>query len=118
MRVLVVEDDPSVARIVCSALQSAGVLVDCVETAEEARTALASVRYDCALVDLMLPGSSGLYVVNSIRHLPPHLRPEIIVMTGADAASLKSLDRTLVRAVMFKPLHVRAVAEFVRALRQ
>ncbi len=116
MKALVVEDDVSLARLLCSALATAGIDVDCETSAETAIVALNETRYDCAIIDIVLPGSSGIYVAEAIRRLPAAQRPSVIMITAGDSSSIKVLDRAVVKAVMFKPLKVDALVAFVKNL--
>ena len=117
MRALIVDDDVPLARLIQASLQSAGIESDSEATAATGIAALAHTRYDCALIDVVLPGSSGLYVIESIRRLAAARRPEVIIMTGSDGVIFNSFDRSLVKAVMFKPLNVPALVAFVKSLR-
>lgn len=116
MRALVVEDDVSLARLLCSALERAGVETHCETSAEMAIVALAHAGYDCAIIDIVLPGSSGIYVADAIRQLPAPERPQVIFVTAGDASALKVLDRSVVKAVLFKPLNVEALVAYIKNL--
>ena len=67
MRLLVVEDDPRIADVVATALREAGYAVDTVADGEVALQQAVSVRYDGAVVDVMLPGRDGLSLVEALR---------------------------------------------------
>lgn len=116
MRVLVVEDDHAFARLVCRALEDAGLTPHRESTAETAIVALANQRFDCAIVDIILPGSSGVYVTHEVRRLPAKERPAVVVVTSADLQVLKSIDRSVVSAILLKPLDVGALTAYVKAL--
>ena len=115
MRILVIEDDLSLGRLICGAFQSAGVEAVCEPTAETAIVALANETFDVALVDIVLPGTSGFYVIDAIRTLPPARRPDVIVTTGADPVKLTAIDRSVVKAILFKPLDIPSLVAFVTA---
>ena len=66
-RVLVVEDEESIADAVAYTLRSEGFDVDEVATGEDALTATAAGSYDVIVLDLMLPGLSGLEVCRRVR---------------------------------------------------
>lgn len=113
---LVVEDDLSLGKLLCHALGKANITTVCVSTAEEASVELAEKPVDYVLVDVTLPGTSGLYVIEAIRRLEKARRPSVILMTATRANVLDKIDRNVVKAVMFKPLHVEALVAFVAAL--
>ena len=67
MRVLIVEDDETIASFLAKGLGEAGFAVD---RASEGRTGLdlaLSTPFDAAIVDVMLPGLDGLALVESLR---------------------------------------------------
>jgi two-component system response regulator RegA len=113
---LVVEDDLSLGRLLCHSLTKAGITAMCVSTAEEASVELASKPIDYALIDVTLPGTSGLYVIEAIRQIEKTRRPTVILITATRANILDKIDRSIVKAVMFKPLNVNALVAFVGKL--
>ncbi|MEU0589473.1 response regulator transcription factor [Streptomyces sp. NPDC006132] len=70
-RVLVVDDDPTVAEIVAGYLDRAGYAVDRADDGPTALTRAAAHRPDLVVLDLMLPGMDGLEVCRRIRGQGP-----------------------------------------------
>src|SRR3954470_819876 len=66
-RVLVVDDDPALAEMLGIVLRSEGFLPSFVADGERALGAFRDTRPDIVLLDLMLPGMSGIDVCRSIR---------------------------------------------------
>ena len=108
---LIVEDDEAIRALYVAAFRLRGFLVDEAEFAHVAIDRLSERAYDVLVVDLMLPIESGVYVVDKVRTLPPP-RPEIIIITGADSSAVKAIDRSLVRAILFKPINVKALIAY------
>jgi two-component system OmpR family response regulator len=67
MRILVIEDDVSIAAFVSRGLREAGFAVDTAADGHEGLAKATSASYDAAIVDLMLPGRDGLSVVAELR---------------------------------------------------
>jgi two-component system OmpR family response regulator len=67
MRLLVVEDDSSIADFVCTGLREAGYAVDHAGDGEEAFALALNEPYDAAVVDLMLPRLDGLGLIERMR---------------------------------------------------
>jgi two-component system copper resistance phosphate regulon response regulator CusR len=67
MRVLVVEDDPTVARFIQKGLEEEGFAVDVLHDGDQAGVQAGMVDYDCVVLDLMLPGRSGFQVLRDMR---------------------------------------------------
>ena len=66
-RLLLVEDDKTIAMGLEYTLRQEGYDVTCCYTAASAREALASTRFDIALLDLSLPDGSGYDLCRAIR---------------------------------------------------
>ena len=56
----VVDDDPSMSRMLCRAIKAAGLSVDAFGSAEEFLDSDALSASDCLILDVNLPGMSGL----------------------------------------------------------
>ena len=67
MRILLVEDERKVASFIARALKENTYAVDTVETGEKAIEASAGVAYDAILLDVRLPGISGIEVCRELR---------------------------------------------------
>lgn len=82
MRVLVVEDEPSLVSFLVPLLQREGFDADTAGTGAGALAAIADRRPDLVLLDIGLPDMSGLAVCREIRREPGHL--PVIMLTGLD----------------------------------
>ncbi len=65
--ILIVEDDQDIQQLVSYNLIRAGFNVSCADTGEDALENLQTEIFNCVLLDLMLPGVSGLEVCSLIR---------------------------------------------------
>ena len=73
-RVLVVEDDPALLRLLVRYLQKAGMEAEGAETAARAVERFAPGAYSYVLADLTLPDGSGLDLVGTFLRADPGLR--------------------------------------------
>jgi len=113
--VLVVEDDHDIARLVSLHLGDAGFDV---RLAGDGTTGLADARVcrpDLVVLDLMLPGTSGLDVCRALRARPPHV--PILMLTARSA----EVDRVIGLEMgaddyLTKPFSVRELVARARAL--
>ena len=67
MRILIVEDEPTLRRQVCSELEKLAYSVDGTGDGKEALYLASEYPFDAAIVDLGLPGMSGLDVIARLR---------------------------------------------------
>jgi two-component system copper resistance phosphate regulon response regulator CusR len=69
MRILVVEDEWKVASFIARASKENSFAVDMVETGEKALVLSRNVRHDAMVLDVKLPGISGIDVCRELRRL-------------------------------------------------
>ena len=79
-RILVVDDELPVCRSIAGALETEGYLVDTVQSGEEAVKRMTETEYDLLLVDLMMPGMSGLELLKTVKE--KHPAAVVIMITG------------------------------------
>ena len=115
-RVLLVEDDHSLCQLITLALERAGIDVTCTDSSINAIMKLREGHFKVVMLDIMLKGSSGLYVVDALRDIPAHERPRVVVITGARTTILANIDRSVVKTVFFKPLEMLSLTAYVKAL--
>ena len=81
-RILVVEDEPDIARVLEFALSSAGFQVSMVNDARAALDAAVVTAPDLMLLDVMIPGMSGFDVLRTLRSDAPTAAMAIILVTA------------------------------------
>jgi DNA-binding NarL/FixJ family response regulator len=114
-RVMIVEDQREIARMIHSAIQLMDPSLDVVDTlsAEEASLELAEHGADLIIIDVRLPGISGLELVE--RWQIQKINIPVIVTTGFSEPAIRALaERLGVRAFFNKPL---PMDEFLTAVR-
>ena len=114
--VLVVEDDTSLCHLIAHTFENAGMDVTCADSSVDAILKIQGDRFQVVVLDVMLGGTSGLYVVDALRDVPAEVRPKVIIITAAKGNILSNLDRSIVKAVLFKPLDVPSLAAFANAV--
>ncbi len=87
MRVLVIEDDPTVGQFVKRGLEEQRWSVDLVADGEEGELLAREQPYDLVVLDMRLPGRSGLDVLRNLR-ARGFERP-VLVLTAQDAVDAK-----------------------------
>src|SRR5688572_25632682 len=101
-RILIVEDDASVRRLMMAHFEKNGFAVEYAMAAEEVAS---DERYDVVLTDVNLPGESGVDLARRIRaHQPGQ---PVVFMTGdTDAALAHRALRTGAAGYLIKPFEL------------
>ena len=87
MKILVIEDDPTVGQYVKRGLEEQRWGVDLVADGEEGERCAASEAYDLVVLDLRLPGRSGMEVLHNLR--ARGFEQPVLVLTAQDAVDAK-----------------------------
>ena len=67
MRILLVEDDLTIADFISNGMREAGYIVDHCNNGIEGLNQARSYHYDAGIIDIMLPGLDGLSLIESLR---------------------------------------------------
>lgn len=106
--ILVVEDDPTARRLAQGLLAAGGYSVTAAADAEQALREIRAAAFDLALVDVWMPGMTGLELVGRLRAERPGLR--VVIMTSDDTpqtllkAVAEQADRYIAKPLESKPL--------------
>jgi len=120
IRVLVVEDDQDIAKLLRLILEREGYAADVAYSLAQAREHLLTAHYAAITLDLLLPGESGIAFVRELRERPESTTLPIVVISAVVESGHKALDRTGVMALdwLSKPIDekrlLKAVAEAVQ----
>jgi DNA-binding response OmpR family regulator len=85
MRILLVEDDPRMRALVRKGLSEDGHIVDVADSGPAALEAAGGSIFDAVVLDVMLPGISGVEVVSRLRARGN--RTPVLMLTARDAAA-------------------------------
>jgi DNA-binding response OmpR family regulator len=92
MRMLVVEDDPSLLKTIAKRLKESGYSVDTAKDGEEGLDFAELFEHDCIILDLMLPVIDGLTLLKKLR--AKKIGTPVLILTARDAIEdrVKGLD--------------------------
>lgn len=117
LRVLVLDDDASMRKLVSILLKRAGYRVDVVTKGNEAIKAIDAENYAAILLDLMMPYEGGMTVMNHLRASKPDLLKRVILVTAAPDTVLRSVSDGIF-GVVKKPFNASELTATVQKLTQ
>ncbi len=117
VRVLVVEDEPTVARLIADVLEDEGMQVDVLPDGREALDHASRQSYDLVICDMKMPGLDGQHFYKSLERSGSPLRERFLFVTGdvIGAQTREFLERNRVPHVA-KPFRVEELTEKVRGV--
>jgi two-component system, OmpR family, response regulator len=112
-RVLVIDDEESIRRMLGSALRQRTLSVDEASDGGGAIALLNENRYSVVLLDLLMPGVDGFHVLEAMgKETNP---PVVLVVSGADRALIDRVDSRLIHGIIRKPFDPVEIADIVQA---
>lgn len=116
-RVLLVEDEPNIAEAIRFLLIRDGWQVEVVSDGTEAVPAARVIRPDLVILDLMLPGQSGIEILNVLRADPAISSVPVMMLTAkGQGRDREAAERAGVSRFMTKPFSNAEMREAVREL--
>ncbi len=118
MRILVVDDEPSILFAMREYLEAIGFVVDCAATARDAMSLVAATGYDLVIADLRLSAElplAGLDLLGWARRRNPALRTILLTAYGSTETE-REARRLGVDAMLHKTRTLPEIAEVVRGL--
>ena len=91
-RILLVEDDPDIARLLSLHLSDAGAHVELIADGVDALARVLQESWDVIILDLGLPGIDGMTIMGQIRRAYPSLPVLMVTARGAEADRVEGLD--------------------------
>jgi CheY-like chemotaxis protein len=102
-QILVLEDDPDQRLMICDALMVDGHTCHPAETVDTAEDILTEQHVDLAVLDMNLPGRSGLEALNYIRGRP-NLSHVVTIVVTANPQFQRQAERYGTDLFLVKPL--------------
>lgn len=114
MKILVVEDEPDLLRVLSQALRESGYAVDEAADGEEGLFKAKAWEYDAVILDLLLPKLNGWDVLQQLRK---DRKTPVLILTARDSVQdrVRGLDAGA-DDYLAKPFHLTELLARVRAL--
>lgn len=115
MKLLIVEDEPSLLELIERAMLSAGYVVETADDFISAETKIIGYSYDCILLDINLPGGSGLDLLSKLKEMG---RAEnVIIISARDSVDDRVAGLELgADDYLAKPFHMSELVARVRSV--
>ena len=113
LRVLIVDDDPSMLILLPKVLRRKGFDVAAAEDADIAELVLEKTQFDAVILDVQMPGRDGFSLVGAIRQRWPEVK--IIFVSAYDSDSMRKRAALMgVEVFLAKPVGVEELILHLR----
>ena len=89
-QILIVDDEPIVRESIKDWLEDAGYKVDTAESGEEAEKMIGKKDFGVVIMDIRLPGKTGINVLKDIKSLKPQIKTIIITAYPTDEFAMEA----------------------------
>lgn len=115
MKILIIEDEPSLQEIMKSFLERERYVVETASTYKNALQKISNYDYDCILLDIMLPDGNGLTVLKELKEM--HKTDNIIIISAKDSIEDKVAGLELgADDYLVKPFHLSELNARIRSV--
>ena len=115
MKILIIEDEQNLREVISESLKKENYLVETALDYYEASSKVSVYEYDCILLDIMLPGGSGLQVLQELKQAGKIAN--VIIISAKDSLDDKVLGLSLgADDYLAKPFHLAELTARVKAV--
>lgn len=115
MKILIIEDEPSLSELIEREVISEGYVAECARDFISAETKIVGYNYDCILLDISLPGGSGLDLLAKLRAMGR--RENVIIISARDSVDDRVAGLELgADDYLPKPFHMAELMARIRSV--
>lgn len=115
MKILIIEDEPSLRELIARELSGEGYVVEAAADFISAETKIVGYNYDCILLDVMLPGGSGLTLLDKLRSMGRG--DNVIIISARDSVDDRVAGLEMgADDYLAKPFHMAELVARVRSV--
>ena len=115
MKILIIEDEPSLREIMQHYLEKERYIVEIAGTVSDALLKLSDYDYDCILLDIMLPDGDGLNILQQLKEM--RKQENVIIISAKDSIDDKITGLNLgADDYLSKPFHLAELAARVASV--
>lgn len=111
-RVLLLDDDTSLQKLVATLLKREGHRVDVVSSGTQALEKIKGQDYDAMLLDVMTPTDGGFTVIKHLKEARPELLQRVLLLTASPLSVLRGVQRDIF-GIVSKPFEPAELIETV-----
>ena len=112
-RILIIDDDENIRKVLQAILEDEGYIVETVDTAKKGIKKSEKAFYNLALIDVRLPDTEGIELLSKLRNTKPKMRKIIVTgyptLQNAISAVNKGAD-----AYVMKPFEVEKILQTIQ----
>lgn len=118
-KLLMVEDDPELTRVLTECLQTEGFEVTCVQNGVDGLKRIMAGDYDIVLCDMVMPHLAGDMFYRAVERVRPHICKRFIFMTGHKGdPKIDAFIRQVRGLMLWKPFQMHDLMDAIQVIRK
>lgn len=115
MKILIVEDEDKLREVMIRSLEKEQYLVESAADFQQALLKINDYDYDCIILDIMLPGGSGLTLLSELKKM--HKKESVIIVSAKDSLDDKVIGLNLgADDYLTKPFHLAELNARIKSI--
>jgi len=115
MKILIIEDETALLQTIEEFLKSENFLIESAQEYDSALEKVMNYEYDCILLDIMLPGGSGLDILRDLKSA--HKKQPVLILSAKDSVEDKVLGLEIgADDYLAKPFHLAELLARVKSI--
>ena len=116
LRILVVDDGPSMAKTLVDIFKVKGYQAEAAHSGPEALAKMTQAHFDCVLSDVKMPGINGVELYRAIKARQPDLPVVLMTAYSTDSLVKEGLEEGVI-AALTKPLEIEELFQLLTKIR-
>ena len=117
LRILVVDDGPSMAKTLVDIFKVKGYQAEAAHSGPEALAKMTQAHFDCVLSDVKMPGINGVELYRAIKARQPDLPVVLMTAYSTDSLVKEGLEEGVI-AALTKPLEIEELFQLLTKVRR
>ena len=117
LRILVVDDDRSLARTLKDIFTVKGFYAETAHSGHEALKKIKKSRFDCLIIDIKMPKMNGVEFYRAVKSVQPDIHAVFMTAYSSDELIKEGLAEGII-AALIKPLDINAILRLFHSLRK
>lgn len=112
-RILVVDDEKEIRKILCEELRGRGATAVGAGSSDEALSMILNEKFDVLITDFAMPGGDGLSLIRKVNEQAAASRPIVFLCTAFNVCTEEMARELRISAIFAKPFRINSICHII-----